>query len=502
MSLSILADTQAESLLRIGSVMFFKQIIMKRPDALETKKAVAIGLLSDLIPSAKDNVLCLLLDTLELFLSDSVITLPQPEKLILALLNVWSGHQMDSLVQSSVLDLLEHVSNSPNMFGVLLSLIGPSFGNIIRSYDADDAQTVSIVAGAIDLVTLLVKKDVQGSAELYRLIEMALSFFTGARLVDSSIIQNASQLIKALFTHQDAMMLQSQQFFDSSLRFLTHVLVSDQVSDDGVVFVGDALMAALIRGENHNFLRSVLPNLLTSASGRLKRCQSPLTSQNLLKAISLLFEIDSSLVLNVLSQSQSVDFILRLWLENFQDVHGYFATRIKYVVMGRMAIVIIHDSIMAVCKLFVLNDPRVANLLVKGDRIMDASGKIVTRSRARQERWTEVSATIKMLKILLLEYQEVSEETKPGTADVSFGDNESEEWEDEDEMENAMDALAAADGVNDKEDSLIAENTRFNIQVKPYITEFFRALSQQEGAAALFHHLSEDEKLLVRQMFQ
>lgn len=43
-------------------------------------------------------------------------------------------------------------------------------------------------------------------------------------------------------------------------------------------------------------------------------------------------------------------------------------------------------SVIALSKLFSLNDPRVAQIMVRGDMIMPTSDRILTRSRARQSK--------------------------------------------------------------------------------------------------------------------
>lgn len=100
----------------------------------------------------------------------------------------------------------------------------------------------------------------------------------------------------------------------------------------------------------------------------------------------------------------------------------------------------------ALCKLLSAQYPRITTILVKGDRIDEEPGRmccsftrlnmyvgIVTRSRARVERWTEVSAPVKALKLLIAEYmsEDENETVIPGVGDLS-ADTSFEADEDDD----------------------------------------------------------------------
>jgi hypothetical protein len=103
-------------------------------------------------------------------------------------------------------------------------------------------------------------------------------------------------------------------------------------------------------------------------------------------------------------------------------------------------------------------DARIAAVLVKGDRIVDpsASRRIVTRSqtKAAPERWTEVSALVKMVKLLLAEWsqQEESTERRAGvgrtTMETIDGDDDDDgDYEDEEELDDDAD-VTGDDDVN------------------------------------------------------
>ena len=62
-------------------------------------------------------------------------------------------------------------------------------------------------------------------------------------------------------------------------------------------------------------------------------------------------------------------------------------------------------SVVALCKLYDLQDPRLAEVQVKGDLVVTQSNRIMTRSRARAQpdQYTSVSAQLKIIKVLVEE---------------------------------------------------------------------------------------------------
>src|SRR2546421_7144470 len=88
---------------------------------------------------------------------------------------------------------------------------------------------------------------------------------------------------------------------------------------------------------------------------------------------------------------------------------------------SKLTLVTNMDSVIALSKLFSLNDPRLAQTMVNGDRIMSASDRIVTRSQTKQsklaifsmhyhsltpvdpEQFTIIPVPLKIIKLLIEE---------------------------------------------------------------------------------------------------
>ncbi len=90
----------------------------------------------------------------------------------------------------------------------------------------------------------------------------------------------------------------------------------------------------------------------------------------------------------------------------------------------------------ALSKLYSLEDPRIRQIGVKGDLIVQESGRIKTRSRAKAnpDQWTTIPATLKILKVLVEELSNASTNSfNPSAAAAALdseGSEDGDEWED------------------------------------------------------------------------
>lgn len=81
--------------------------------------------------------------------------------------------------------------------------------------------------------------------------------------------------------------------------------------------------------------------------------------------------------------------VLGAWLENSSSFSGYEEIRQKYgyIWTGFLDLRINshrRDSVIALSQLYRLQDPRLSQIMVKGDLIVPESNRIMTRSKAKQ----------------------------------------------------------------------------------------------------------------------
>jgi hypothetical protein len=203
--------------------------------------------------------------------------------------------------------------------------------------------------------------------------------------------------------------------------------------------------------------------------------------------------------------------VIGKWLENSINFAGYDEIR---------------QNVIALSKLFSLNDPRLAETMVKGDLIIDNnnSGRIMTRSRAKQsqsstpwyipeedlatytdidpDQYTLIPATLKILKVLVEELLSAS-----GTRDASnvaaaaaadFVDADSDDGDEgwEDEPSGTLDLSLPSTRA---ELMRLAEDGNMRSrddETQRYLTEFFinAAREPTDGLRHWVNMLSQDEK--------
>ena len=166
---------------------------------------------------------------------------------------------------------------------------------------------------------------------------------------------------------------------------------------------------------------------------------------------------------------------------------------------------LIRISVVALSKLYELNDPRIAEIKVKGDLIVPRSDRIMTRSRAKQtpDEYTMISAQLKIIKVLVEELLSASgNQTLDGAAaDLDDEDEEDGDWEDE-----PNDFLDLGAGMTKselmamaEEDSPAAARGRDD-ETQAYLLGFFRQAAQKPGFTDVFNALTQEEQEKLRSM--
>jgi len=209
--------------------------------------------------------------------------------------------------------------------------------------------------------------------------------------------------------------------------------------------------------------------------------------------------------------------VLVKWLENVVHFAGFDEVR---------------QNVVALSKLFSLQDPRIKAVSVKGDLIVDAnsSGRIKTRSQAKlnPDRWTTVPADLKILKIMVDELASAATSKFPSFAAAQAAadalDEEDEDADDADEWEDVGTAgaidLASASVRNDLM-ALVGEGPNAHSgliglgadgavsptgsrardeETAEYLQQWFKGEAEKEGFAVLFEQLNDEEKGRLREL--
>jgi hypothetical protein len=88
---------------------------------------------------------------------------------------------------------------------------------------------------------------------------------------------------------------------------------------------------------------------------------------------------------------------------------------------------------MALCHLYNLQDPRLAQIIVPGDLIIPTSSRIMTRSRAKNtpDQYTMIPVPLKIVKVLIQELgPTVGETSRYYNQQSEQFDSDGDDWED------------------------------------------------------------------------
>jgi len=275
-------------------------------------------------------------------------------------------------------------------------------------------------------------------------------------------------------------------------------LLSPAIDDNAAAEVG-GLAAELVEKAGSQRLGPYLTQLLRGVAIRLASATAAQFIQSLVFAFVRLSLISPQEVIEFLSQTQINDsnglqVVMTKWLENSVNFAGYDEIR---------------QNIIALSKLYELDDQRLSQIHVKGDLIVSQSNRIMTRSRARQnpDQYTIVPANLKIIKVLVDELHNASgnaQNLDPKSANLDDGDSDDDEDEDwEDEPRDFLDL-----GAGMTKEQLMAFGGEAgqgfsrgrDDETQAYLLQFFRAQAEKPAFAQVFQNLTGEEQEKLRSM--
>lgn len=166
-------------------------------------------------------------------------------------------------------------------------------------------------------------------------------------------------------------------------------------------------------------------------------------------------------------------------------------------------------SAVALSKLYQLNDPRLAEVQVKGDLIVPKSDRIMTRSRARQtpDQYTIIPAQLKIIKVLVAELLSASgnDSALGGGSAHRAGDDDDEdgddgEWEDDGDFVDMASGLTKSQLMAYANDDGPSHTRGRDDETQAYLVGFFRQVEQEPSFAEVFNALTAEEQQKLRTM--
>ncbi|KAK2675704.1 Importin-beta, N-terminal domain [Fusarium oxysporum f. sp. vasinfectum] len=220
---------------------------------------------------------------------------------------------------------------------------------------------------------------------------------------EGEVLRPGSEVVKWMLQHDHQQVLAWQDANGrSGLEVCLHIidrLLGPSIEDNSASEVG-GLAAELVEKAGQERLGPFLPQLLQAVANRLATAQAAAFIQSLILVFARLTLSGAQDVVEFLSQVQingesGLQVVMAKWLENSVNFAGYDEIR---------------QNVIALSKLYSLNDPRLAQTQVKGDLIVNNDdGLIKTRSRAKQSMYPTIhdfSTTTSTLDSIYARYAE------------------------------------------------------------------------------------------------
>ncbi|KAF1989367.1 ARM repeat-containing protein [Aulographum hederae CBS 113979] len=346
---------------------------------------------------------------------------------------------------------------------------------------------------------------------------------------DEELLKNATVAVKNMLSHDYKQLFEwRDEAGKAGLEVVLVIidrLLGPSVDDNSASEVG-GLAAEVVEKAGAERLGPYLMQLLSAVAIRLGSATKAQFIQSLILVFARLSLVSAREVVDFLDQvrvgsESGLQVVMSKWLENSINFSGYDEIR---------------QNVIALSKLYELDDPRLRQVMVKGDLIIPASDRIMTRSRARQnpDQFTIVPANLKILKVLVEELLSASggqyDPQKPLSATSSTfpltpnpvlsangsqpnllsplhnnhstgslnNDGEEEDgWEDDDDLDLTS-GLTKSELMSFGEDRPGSGYRQRDDETQAYLVDFFRGASQKPGFEEVFMALTEDERGKLR----
>ncbi|KAH8731021.1 armadillo-type protein [Phaeosphaeriaceae sp. PMI808] len=311
---------------------------------------------------------------------------------------------------------------------------------------------------------------------------------------DEELLKSATIAVKNILSHDHQQLFEWRDDTGKAGLEVALIIVSRLLSSCSAHAAGEvgALAAEVVEKAGHERLGPYLEELLRSVAVRLSEADHAPFIQSLTLVFARLSLNHASEVVDFLARQDisgqnGLQVVMAKWLENSINFAGYDEIR---------------QNVIALSKLYDLKDARLGQVEVKGDLIPNTDGRIMTRSRAKTNQWSIVPATLKILKVLIVELQSASGAPLDATAAAELAEDEgSEDGDWEDEVNPFVDL-----GSGFSKEQLMAfaaeepgSGRQRDDETQGFLVEFFKRAATTHGFAEEFNLLTEEEKQRLRE---
>ncbi|XP_043813224.1 importin-9 isoform X2 [Manihot esculenta] len=469
--------------------------------------------LANLLRQASEETLHLVLETLQAAIKAAHEASAVVESIVSpVILHTWALHISDPFISIDAIDVLEAIKNSPGCIRPLVSRILPDIGPILNNpYQQPDG----LVAGSLDLVTMLLK----ASYQVYdRIVQNApndvvkavydVCFNDVIRIVlqseDHSEMQNATECLAAFVSsgRQEILAWAADAGFTMrSLLDAASRLLDPDLESSGSLFVGRFILQLIL-----HLPLQMAQHIRDLVAALVKRMQSAQIA-GLRSSLLLIF---ARLVhMSVPNIEQFIDMLISIPAEGYENSFVYVLsewTKQQVEIQGAYQIKV---STTALALLLSTRHAELGKVNVRGHLLKSNAG-ITTRSKAKlaPDQWTVVPLPEKIMALLADVLIEIQEQ-------VTVGDEEESDWEEiQGDMESdknlfsaastscgrttydQLEAMAQAFSENQEDDDEDDDDDLFHvadplneINLASYLAEFFAKFSHSDRG--LFDHLCQ-----------
>ncbi|KAL2234935.1 UNVERIFIED_CONTAM: Importin-9 [Sesamum indicum] len=354
--------------------------------------------LTELLKNASEETMHLVLETLQAAVKAAHEVSASIEPVVSpTILNMWASHVSDPFISIDALEVLEAIKNAPGCIHPLVSRVLPYIGPILSN---PQQQPDGLVAGSLDLVTMLVKN---APIDVVKAVYQ-VSFDPVVRIVlqsdDHSEMQNATQCLAALVSGGKQDMLAwcgDPGFTMRSLLDVASRLLDPDLESSGSLFVGSFILQLILHLPSE--MAQHIRDLVTALIRRMQSSQISALKSSLILIFARLVHLSTPHV------EQFIDLLVSIPAEG--EVQGAYQIKVTTT---------------ALALLLLTRHVELGNINVQGLLIKSEAG-ITTRSRAklRPDQWTLMPLPAKILAILADALLEIQEQVD--------ADNEDSDWE-------------------------------------------------------------------------
>ncbi|SPN99886.1 related to importin9 [Cephalotrichum gorgonifer] len=425
----------------------------------------------------------------------------QPVDILFTLARLGSTNFQVIMLVTESFEAIVHSLSDPNSYSALCEKVLPI---ITGAFDvANLTQDDPLVTVAVELLAVLIQYGTEPlpagfvAATLPKLKRLL------SESAEGEVLRPAAEAVKYLLMHDHQQVFgwqdeAGQTGLDVCLVIIDRLLGAT-IEDNSASEVG-GLAAELVEKAGHERLGPYLPQLLRAVATRLATAEAAPFIQSLILVFARLSLVGASDVVEFLSQTQIGDHnglqvVMSKWLENSVNFAGYDEIR---------------QNVIALSKLYALNDQRLTQTMVKGDLIINDSGGIKTRSKSKQnpDQYTIIPATLKILKVLIqdLLFASGSGGAAGNASAMAAAAAEFDSDDGDDNWEDDPDAVDLGLGLGSRSDILaLVEDGGGRLkddETQAYLVEFFVSAARDNlaGFGEWYGMLTDEERAKLQEL--